>query len=172
VERGQRVAGSLSTSTNRALGTCANKPVTTPSTVPQSAAHTPPGAAPAATVSVHQTYASPYDDPDMIYGSEVEADYDGCYAWLDNAGSGNLVGVLDNNYDSNTCEAELYRDNPSHTNANLTGEMTASSGGSEATGAVHDTGYTMRICVWAKHNSSDVQCSSWYVISGASPAQQ
>jgi eukaryotic-like serine/threonine-protein kinase len=103
------------------------------------------------------------DDPRAISGSGASAGpAGGCTAWLDDAGSGKLYGMLNTSY-FETCHAQLIR------NDGLTVDLAASSG-AERTGAVQDTGHSTRICVWQQGASADRQCSASVVIRDGEPA--
>jgi hypothetical protein len=105
------------------------------------------------------------DDSAAIKGSGVSAGpAGGCTAWLDNAGSGNLYGMLNTSY-FETCHAELIRDD------GLTVGLAASSG-AERTSVISDIGHTMRICVWQQGASADKQCSATVVIRNGTPTVQ
>jgi tRNA A-37 threonylcarbamoyl transferase component Bud32 len=105
------------------------------------------------------------DDPEAIEGSGASAGpAGGCTAWLDDAGSGNLYGMLNTSY-FETCRAELIR------NDGLTVGLAASYGAAR-TSVISDIGHTMRICVWQQGASEDKQCSAKVVIHNGAPAVQ
>ncbi|MFD7049041.1 serine/threonine-protein kinase [Streptomyces mirabilis] len=125
---------------------------------PSASATMEPSAYPIAGVSMS-------DDSAAIKGSGVSAGpAGGCTAWLDNAGSGNLYGMLNTSY-FETCHAELIRDD------GLTVGLAASSG-AERTSVISDIGHTMRICVWQQGASADKQCSATVVIRNGTPTVQ
>ncbi|MFF4830256.1 serine/threonine-protein kinase [Streptomyces sp. NPDC001315] len=125
---------------------------------PSASATMEPSAYPIAGVSMS-------DDSAAIKGSGVSAGpAGGCTAWLDNAGSGNLYGMLNTSY-FETCHAELIRDD------GLTVGLAASSG-AERTSVISDIGHTMRICVWQQGASADKQCSAIVVIHDGTPTAQ
>ncbi|MFF7153999.1 protein kinase [Streptomyces sp. NPDC008139] len=102
------------------------------------------------------------DDPAAIKGSGASAGpAGGCTAWLDDAGSGKLYGMLNTSY-FETCHAELIRDD------GLTVGLAASTG-AERTGAVSDINHSARICVWQQGASADKQCSATITIHNGAP---
>lgn len=102
------------------------------------------------------------DDPAAIKGSGASAGpAGGCTAWLDDAGSGKLYGMLNTSY-FETCHAELIRDD------GLTVGLAASTG-AERTGTVSDINHSTRICVWQQGASADKQCSATIIIHNGAP---
>ncbi|MFG2555299.1 serine/threonine-protein kinase [Streptomyces sp. NPDC048581] len=105
------------------------------------------------------------DDPAAIKGSGASAGpAGGCTAWLDDAGSGNLYGMLNTSY-FETCRAELIR------NDGLSVGLAASYGAAR-TSVISGVGHTTRICVWQQGAADDKQCSATVVIHNGSPAVQ
>lgn len=102
-------------------------------------------------------------DPTGVAGSEVMTEYLGCYAWLDNYGSGDLSGAI--YADSGFCAGEVFR------SGGPTVHLTAPSGVGERVSALSDIGHTMRVCVWSQNNQADEQCSPWFGMNGDTPAQ-
>jgi len=127
-------------------------------TRPSASATTEPGTYPIAGVSMSNDSAAVQDS-----GASA-GPAGGCTAWLDDAGSGKLYGMLNTSY-FETCHAELIR------NDGLTVDLAASTG-AERTGAVSDIGHSTRICVWQQGASADKQCSAPVVIHNGAPAVQ
>jgi hypothetical protein len=108
--------------------------------------------------------ADPYYDPEMVPNSQVTADYDGCYAWLDIDSPGDLSGILSANFES--CDAEVFR------SGGLTVNLAASSDDGERTSPLSDSGHTMRVCVWSQYDQADEQCSPLFGMNGDTPVQK
>nr|WSX77611.1 protein kinase [Streptomyces sp. NBC_00899] len=130
-----------------------------PSTVrPSAPATTAPGTYPIGGVSMSK-------DPAAITGSGAAAGpAGGCTAWLDDAGGGDLYGMLNTDY-YETCHAELVRSD------GLTVELAASTG-AERTGTVSGVGHTTRICVWQQGAIADKQCAAPFGIRNGTPVMQ
>jgi hypothetical protein len=114
---------------------------------------------------VHVTQA-PQDassDPHDIQGSNVQADYGFCPAWLDNDGSGNMSGVLSS--DGEFCGAEFER------NDGVTASLSTANT-TEATTPLSDAGHTIRICAWNTEDTNDKVCSPWFGLNNGTPTQE
>jgi hypothetical protein len=82
----------------------------------------------------------------------------GCYAWLDNYGSGDLSGAI--YADTGSCAGEVFR------SGGPAVHLTALSGWGERVSALSDIGHTMRVCVWSQNNQADEKCSPWFGMNG------
>lgn len=104
------------------------------------------------------------NDTRRIAASEVSVAFGGgCSAWLDNDGSGNLVGML-NTFYLQSCDAKVHRSDENTVNL-------AASHAAERTTALPDVGYTMWICVWQPGDQADQRCSPKFAMNGDTPAQ-
>jgi hypothetical protein len=136
-----------------------------PTPVPAPSPRRSTASSPSPAVSVTQfRAANPYldYDPQGVAGSEVVIVIFGCYAWLDNYGSGDLSGAI--YADTGSCAGEFFR-------SGGPAVYLAASYEGERTSPLSDIGHRMRVCVWPQSDQADERCSPWFGMNGDTPVQ-